>query len=121
MSRPLRESFRDALRGAAVFLRTQRNGRIHLLATVLVVVAGLMLGLSAVEWAVLALAMSAVIATEMLNTSLEFLSDAACPGHDPLVGMAKDVAAAAVLVSAAGAAAVGLLVLGPHLVEMLRT
>lgn len=113
-------SFRDALRGVFHVIRTQRNARVHLLATVAVVALGLWLGLAPGEWAVLALAISLVLATEMLNTALEILSDVSYQELHPLVGLAKDVAAGAVLMSALGAAVVGLLILVPRLLERLQ-
>ena len=56
---------------------------------------------------------------EALNTALEFLADVASPEFHPLVGKAKDVAAGAVLISAIGSAAIGLLVFGPYLYSFL--
>jgi diacylglycerol kinase (ATP) len=52
---------------------------------------------------------------EALNTALEFLCDVASPQFHPMVKHAKDVAAGAVLISAIGAVAVGLLIFLPHL------
>ena len=69
-------------------------------------------------WGLLVLAMALVISAELGNTALEFLADALHPGEKPLVGWAKDVAAAGVLVAALGAALVGLLVLGPRLLAL---
>jgi diacylglycerol kinase (ATP) len=59
--------------------------------------------------------MVSVWAAEALNTAFEFLCDVACPEFDPLVARAKDVAAAAVLICALGAAMVGGIVFGPFL------
>jgi diacylglycerol kinase (ATP) len=115
MPRPLIESFRDAFRGIFHVLRTQRNARIHLVATLVVVGAGLGLGLGPLEWAVLVLTISLVLAMEMVNTALEALADAAVEGYHPLVGIAKDVAAGAVLATALGAVVVGLLIFVPRL------
>jgi diacylglycerol kinase (ATP) len=56
-----------------------------------------------------------------MNTALEVLADAVAPDPHPLVGRAKDAAAGAVLVAALGAAAIGLLVLGPRLWALLRS
>jgi diacylglycerol kinase (ATP) len=64
--------------------------------------------------------MMAVWSAEALNTAFEFLADAASPGYHPLVKHAKDVAAGAVLIAAAGAAIIGLLVLGPHVLALIR-
>jgi diacylglycerol kinase len=65
-------------------------------------------------------AVTLVLGAEAFNTALESLADAAVPEQHPLVGAAKDLAAGAVLVTAMGAAVVGLLVLGPHLWDACR-
>jgi len=108
-------SFRWAFRGLAVMLRTQHNAWLHAAATVAVCAAGLALGLSAGEWCWIVLAIVAVWTAEALNTAFEFLTDVASPSFHPLAEKAKDVAAGAVLISALGAVAIGLLVLGPKL------
>ncbi len=96
-------------------IRGQHNARIHLLLTLSVVVLGLTLGVSRLEWCALVLAIAVVWGAEGLNTALELLADAAVPGRHPLIAKAKDVAAGAVLLTAICAAIVGLLVLWPHL------
>jgi len=108
-------SLRYALAGLRTLLLTQHNAWIHAVATVLVVVAGLVLGLSAAEWCWLVLAMTLVWMAEALNTALEFLADAVTQDFHPLILQAKDVAAAALLIAAIGALVIGLLVFGPHL------
>jgi diacylglycerol kinase (ATP) len=67
------------------------------------------------EWCWIVLAIVAVWSAEALNTAIEFLTDVASPGFHPIAGRAKDVAAGAVLIAAIGAVAIGVLVLGPHL------
>jgi diacylglycerol kinase (ATP) len=62
----------------------------------------------------------AVWTAEALNTAFEFLADVASPDFHPLVKHSKDVAAGAVLISAIGAVVIGLLVIGPHLLEMMK-
>ncbi|MFN4349866.1 MAG: diacylglycerol kinase [Hylemonella sp.] len=108
-------SFRYALAGLRTLLLTQHNAWLHAAATVVVVVAGLVLGLSRAEWCWLVLAMTMVWMAEALNTALEFLADAVTQEFHPLILQAKDVAAAAVLIAAIGALVIGLLVFGPHL------
>jgi len=78
---------------------------------VLVVVAGLMLHLSAASWALLALAIALVVAVELLNTAIEAVVDLVSPGDHVLAKRAKDVAAAGVLVASLGALAAGAFVL----------
>jgi len=108
------KSFLQALSGLKTMLRTQHNAWIHLAATFLVIGAGVGLRLTPFEWVAIILAIVLVWTAEALNTALEFLCDVVSPEFHPLVGMAKDVAAGAVLVSALGAAAIGTIVFLQH-------
>lgn len=111
-------SFGHAFRGLGILLRTEHNARIHAVATVLVAAAGALARISAVEWALIALAVVCVWATEAVNTSIESLVDLVSPEIHPLAARAKDVAAGAVLAAAMGALVVGLLVFGPHVLKL---
>lgn len=66
------------------------------------------------EWLAVILCFALVIGLEAVNTALEYLTDLVSPDYHPLAGKTKDVAAAAVLIAALGAVAVGLLVFVPH-------
>lgn len=101
-------------------IRSQHNAWLHALATAIVIGAGLSLHLSRYEWCWLILAIMAVWSAEALNTAFEFLADAASPTYHPLIGKAKDVAAGAVLIAAIGAACIGLLIFGPHLIDIIK-
>ncbi len=113
-------SFGHAFRGLKVLVQTQHNARIHAVATILVVAAGVLARISPTEWALIALAVVCVWATEALNTSIEFLVDLVSPELHPLAAKAKDVAAGAVLVAAIGSLIVGALVFGPHILKLLE-
>jgi diacylglycerol kinase len=108
-------SFRHAFAGVAVLLREQHNARIHLCATVLVLALAAWLQVSRYDWGLLLLTIALVWSAEALNSSLEYLADAAVPEHHELIARAKDVAAAAVLVCALVAVVVGSLVFLPYL------
>ena len=112
-------SFRYAFRGIRYILRTQHNAWLHALATAGVVIAGMALRVSATEWCLLVLAMMGVWTAEAINTAMEQLSDAVSPQDHPLVGRAKDAAAGAVLLSAIGAAVIGLIVFAPRVMVVL--
>lgn len=109
-----RSSFRFAGAGLAFMWRTQRNFRVHVVATAVAVSAGLALGCPAIEMAVILLVCTGVVACEMLNTAIENAVDLATRDRHPLAKAAKDVAAGAVLASALTAAVVGALILGPR-------
>jgi diacylglycerol kinase (ATP) len=112
-------SFRHAGRGLAWALSSQANLRVHFVAAAVVLVAALVLRFSVIEFVGLVLCFTVVIAAELFNTTLEVLIDYAWPEHHPMIGRAKDVAAAAVLVAAAGAAIVGVLLFARHILLQL--
>jgi len=85
--------------------------RIHVVLALVVVVLGIVLRFSLLAWAVVALAIGLVLATELLNTALEAVVDLISPQEHPLAKRAKDVAAASVLAASLAALAAGLLVL----------
>ena len=111
-------SFRYAIAGIADMTRSQANVKIHLVATVLVIIAGCYFDLNHTEWCLVVLAIASVLAAEGFNTALEYLTDLVSPNHHPLAGKAKDVAAGAVLLAAIGAAAVGLLIFLPKIMAL---
>ena len=113
-------SFAYAWAGLRTLLRTQHNAWIHAAATLLVMAAGAYFRLAASEWLWLVLAMTLVWTAEAFNTALELLADAVSQEQHPLIGRAKDVAAGAVLIAAFGALIIGVLVLGPHVLQRLR-
>jgi diacylglycerol kinase len=88
------EAFGHAFNGIAIFFRHDRNGRIHLAAAVLVVLAGWWLNVSATEWCILLLCNAVVISLEMLNYAMENLCNLVHSSFHPLVKAVKDVAAA---------------------------
>jgi diacylglycerol kinase len=110
------KSFTYAFNGLKVLFREEHNSRIHLFATVLVIIAAVLLKLSVLEWAAVAFAIGLVFTGEIFNTAIEDLSDVVCPEHDERIKKVKDMAAAAVLVNAITAAAIGLLVFVPKII-----
>jgi len=113
-------SFTFAFAGIWTMLKSQHNAWIHAFATLAVIAGGLIFQLSATEWCCLILAIIAVWSAEALNTAFEFLADVASPEFHPLVKHAKDVAAGAVLISAIGAAIIGILIFAPHLINWMN-
>jgi diacylglycerol kinase (ATP) len=107
-------SVRYAIRGIRVMLQSQHNAWIHAFTTVVVVITGLVVGLSAGEWCWITLAVMAVWTAEALNTALEFLTDMLSPDYHDLAGKAKDVAAGAVLIAATGAMLIGVFIFYPY-------
>lgn len=108
-------SFVYAFEGWWFVLRTQHNAWIHAAVSVFVFALAFWLKLNRLEWSILILTTMVVWMAEFFNTALEAVVDVAAPELHPLAKVAKDVAAAAVLVGAIGAVVIGLLVMGPAL------
>lgn len=119
--RRLTASFRDAFRGVWDAVKSERNMRIHLVACAYVLFFASRLSLTRGEWACLFLAMGAVMAAELLNTSVEKLCDFTERRYSPHIRVVKDMAAGAVLLSAVFAALTGAVIfLRPALLDVLK-
>jgi undecaprenol kinase/diacylglycerol kinase (ATP) len=116
MHKQLLQSFRYAVTGLKIAWKEEANFKIEIACAVAVIALGWLLCISAVEFAILFLVISAVLAVEALNTALEELCDKFQPTHDPHIAKIKDLAAAAVLVMSVGAFIIGLVIFIPHLV-----
>jgi diacylglycerol kinase len=106
-NQPFTRRLRFAIAGVAVAWRTEHSLRYQVAALGGVLVALLVVGVEPIWWAVIAVTSATVLAAELLNTALEHLADHLHPDTHPQIRIVKDCAAAAVLVSACGAAAVG--------------
>lgn len=113
-------SFRHAGRGLFFLFAEEHNARVHAVAAIVAIALGFALKLSRMEWCLLVVVIASVIAAEAFNTAVESIVDLVSPEHHVLAGRAKDVAAGAVLVTAIGAFAVGLLVFGPRALAWLQ-
>jgi diacylglycerol kinase len=90
------------------------------MAAVLALGLGMALRLSPAELAIVVLTIAFVLVTEAVNTTVETICDVVEPRYHPLVKRAKDIAAAAVLMSAVCAVVVALLLFAPRLIALLR-
>lgn len=118
-ARSLVESFRFAWSGFRTALGTQRNLRIDMVVALGAALLAWLLRLPPGQVALVILAAASVIGAELLNSALESLVDLVQFREDPVARRVKDMAAAAVLVTAVGAALVGLVLFLPPLVRLL--
>lgn len=115
----LLRSFAYAFAGIGYLVRTQRNALIHSVIAVAVIIVAAWLRVTRIEWAILILCIACVIILEAINTALEAVVDLVMPDIHPLAKIAKDVSAGAVLIAAVASVAIGLLILGPPLLNKL--
>lgn len=108
-------SFKYAFNGLKLFFRNDHNGRLHLFAAIVAIMFSWLLKISAMEWAVILVVITAVIATEVVNAAIEKLADVVSPNYHPKIKIVKDLAAGAVLMTAFLALAVGGIIFIPKL------
>ena len=113
------KSFKHAWDGWKFVLKTQQNAWIHLAATILVILMSLWLRIQRADWIAILLVIGIVWTAEFFNTAMEAVVDLVSPEKHPLAKIGKDVGAAAVLIAAGMALAIGLIILGPSLLAKL--
>lgn len=118
-TQPLLKSFANAFTGMRSFFVTERNGKIHIIITLLVLAAGLVFKISALEWILILLCIAIVIALEMLNSALEKLCDMVQPDYHYVIKIIKDVSAAAVLWTAIISVIIGLIIFIPKAINLI--
>jgi diacylglycerol kinase len=120
MSRAWKQKFADAFRGLREGVRGGSSFVVHGLVALAVLAAAGALGMDAVQWCILLLCISGVLAVEFFNSALEALARAITRAENPHIRDALDIASGAVLVAAFGSVAVGLLLFGYRAGQVLR-
>lgn len=111
-------SFKYAIEGLRSTIIREQNMTIHVFIATIIFIVGLFFNLSLNEWMLLALVSGLVMATELINTSIEAVVDLVQPTEHPLAKVAKDTAAAAVLVFAVVAIIMGIFIFLPKIVGL---
>lgn len=109
-------SFGNALRGLGFLAREEMHFRFHLYATVVTLALGFLFEISTTEWLVVLFCIGIVMTAEAFNTALEVVLNKLHPEQDPLIGKAKDIAAAAVLITGVISAVIGMTVFLPYVI-----
>jgi diacylglycerol kinase len=114
------KSFRHAFRGIFVIYKTQPNFWFHTLSAAVTIFLGFFLHVSETEWLALVFAIGFVVVSEAWNTAVEFDIDLTSPQMHPFARDTKDVAAAAVLISALTSIIIGLIIFLPKILALLK-
>ncbi len=109
-SRSLTDSFKYAIDGIVYAIKTQRNMKVHFIIGVLVIFLAALINISRFELLILIVTVGLVITVEMINTAIETVVNLVTDKIHPLARISKNVAAGAVLVTAATAIGVGYLI-----------
>ncbi|MFZ5365705.1 MAG: diacylglycerol kinase family protein [Patescibacteria group bacterium] len=113
-------SFGFAFSGIWQAVKRERNLKIHLLAAILVILAGIYFKISRLEWLVLVLTISLVLTAEIFNSAIEEICNLLKEklsldyGKTTLI---RNLSAGAVLILAIGSVILGLIIFLPHLLS----
>lgn len=111
------KTFINAFNGIFAAFKTEKNLKVHLIATIIVTALGFYYHLTITEWCIIVMAIGLVFAAEIFNTAIELLADFVEPNHDKKIGLIKDVAAGAVLILAITAFIIALLIFIPKIIS----
>lgn len=114
------DSFKHAFEGIRVAIKSERNLQIHIVIMFLVIIFGIILKISVVEWFVCLLLFGGVISLEMINTAIETTVDLITMERNPNAKLAKDASAGAVLVMAIVSVIIGLIIFVPKILEVIN-
>jgi diacylglycerol kinase (ATP) len=104
-----------AVDGILQAAKTQRHVRYHFFSAAAILLLSYIVGVSRVDFLLIAVCVVAVLMAEMFNTAVEALVDLVSPEHSEKARIAKDTAAGAVLVTSFGVAVIGYIILFPYL------
>ena len=119
-TKKLINSFKYAFTGIITSFKTERNMKIHVFIMLLVIIVGIVLKVSSLEWMILVILFALVISAELFNTAIETVVDMITKEKNEKAKIAKDVAAGAVLILAIGSIIVGLIIFIPKILEFIR-
>ena len=109
------KSFKYAFEGILTGIKEEQNMKIHIIIMILVIIFGIMLKISTIEWIICIVLFGLVISMELINTAIENTVDLVTKEKNEQAKIAKDVAAGAVLVSAIASAIIGLIIFIPKI------
>ena len=112
------KSFGFAFNGLRILFHEEHNSRIHFFASILVIIASLLFKLNTYEWIAIIFSIGLVITAEIINTAVENIADFLTTEQNNHIKKIKDLAAAAVLVSALTALTIGLIVFLPKITAL---
>lgn len=112
------KSFKYAIEGIQEGIKDEQNMKVHMFIMLLVIIAGIILKISKIEWAICIILFAFVISLELINTAIENTIDLITLEKNEKAKIAKDTAAGAVLISAICSAIIGLIIFVPKIITL---
>ena len=113
------QSFRYAVAGLPILLKSEHNAWIHSIAAIIAIGGGFFFNINRTEWMIIVLCIAAVFVTELVNSAIERLADLISEEYSEKIRDIKDMAAAAVLLAAIASFICGVVIFFPYLIEIL--
>jgi len=110
--------FGDAFRGLWFGIVGQSSFAVHFAMALAVLITAAVFRVSETEWCILILSISVVFTSELVNSALEWIAPAVTQEYDSYIETALNVASAAVLMASLGAAVIGGIIFGRHLIAL---
>jgi undecaprenol kinase len=115
-----KESQRHAIKGIKLIIKNERNFRIQLLVALIVIIIGLLLNITHMDWIAVGFLIALVLVTEAFNSVIEAVCDTISKEYRLNIKYAKDVSAGAVLVSTFLSIALGLVIFLPYIIDIIE-
>ncbi|MBF7016995.1 diacylglycerol kinase family protein [Staphylococcus durrellii] len=112
--------FKHAFAGLFTLLKKDHNFFVHIICAVLVIILGLALQLTPIEWVIIIIAIGLVLICEAINTAIEFIVDLVTESYATYAKYAKDIGAFSVLIASVVALLLGLIIFIPHFIHLLQ-
>lgn len=115
---PMLGSFSYAVTGILTALLSERNMRIHLISSIVVILFSIYFSITRMEWIVILFAVGGMFSLELINTAIERVVDLITKEYHPLAKQAKDIAAGAVFLYAVLSVIVGSIIFIPYIFRL---
>lgn len=110
------DAWKKALSGILYCVKTQKNLKIQLIITVIVIICGIYIKVNAIEWMFLTFSIMFVLVTEVINTAIEEAINLYTDKFHPLAKLSKDIAAGAVVLSAFNSVIIAIFIFGSKII-----
>lgn len=111
-------SFKNAIEGIVWAFTNHPNFKIHLPLSILAIILGFILKITRIETTILVLTIVFGLGVEMINTSIEEMTDLITVKWQKQAKIAKDVSAGMMLLAAIGTIFIALLIFGPRIIDI---
>lgn len=115
----LMASFSFAINGIRTAIMAERNMRIHLVSSVIVICCSIFFSISTIEWLIVLLVIGGIFALELVNSAIERVVDLVTEEYLSLAKQAKDLAAGAVFIYAIVSIVIGIVIFLPYMLTLL--